>query len=148
ADWSGKLFTATWDTGGESHQDHDDRCGSLTMEITYLRAVSKNMFAERILLCEDYVRSRSQMSEKVVLPKFDLPGDAPNPAIRALWIVGGLLAVSLLVLGGAMWRHHSLQLAAEARAEALIATRAAEAAAAKEQARARVAEAEAKAATA
>ena len=35
------------------------------------------------------------MSEKVVLPKFDLPGkDAP--AVKLLWIVGGLLVLSML----------------------------------------------------
>jgi hypothetical protein len=88
------------------------------------------------------------MSEKVVLPKFDLPGQGPHPAVRAVWIVGGLLGLSMVVLGGAMWRHHSLQVAAEARAQALIAARAAEATAAVEEAKARAAEAAAKIAAA
>jgi hypothetical protein len=56
-----------------------------------------------------------KMSEKVVLPKFDLPGHGPHPAIRALWIAGGLVVLSSLVLGGAMWRHHSIEAAAEAK---------------------------------
>jgi hypothetical protein len=90
-----------------------------------------------------------KMSEKVVLPKFDLPGDRPHPALRMLWIVGGLLGVSILALGGAMWRHHALETAAEARAQAAVAARAAEAAAAIEAARVRAtAAAEAKAAAA
>lgn len=84
------------------------------------------------------------MSEKVVLPKFDLPGQGPHPAIRVLQVAGGLMGAALLVLGVAMWRHHSMQVAAEARAQALIATRAAEAAAAIEAAKAREAEAAAK----
>jgi hypothetical protein len=88
------------------------------------------------------------MSEKVVLPKFDLPGQGPHPAVRAVWITGGMLALAMLILGGAMWRHHSLQVAAEARAQALIAARAAEAAAAVEEAKARAAEAAAKIAAA
>ncbi len=91
------------------------------------------------------------MSEKVVLPKFDLPGQGPHPAIKALWIVGGLLAVAVLGLSGALWHHHSQQIAAvqEAlEAKAAIAARAAEAIAATEAAKAKIAEAAAKAAAA
>jgi hypothetical protein len=88
------------------------------------------------------------MSEKVVLPKFDLPGQGPHPAVRVLQVVGGVLALAMLILGGAMWRHHSMQVAAEARAQALIAARAAEAAAVVEAAKAREAEAAAKIAAA
>ena len=29
------------------------------------------------------------MSEKVVLPKFDLPGKQIHPAVKLLWMVGG-----------------------------------------------------------
>ena len=43
------------------------------------------------------------MSEKVVLPKFDLPGDRIHPALKVLLAVGALMVVSLLVLGGAIW---------------------------------------------
>jgi hypothetical protein len=84
------------------------------------------------------------MSEKVVLPKFDLPGSGPHPAVRALWIVGGLLAVSMLVLGGAMWRHHAAEEAAAQEAKAKIAQQAAEAQAAKAKALAKAEAAAAK----
>jgi len=84
------------------------------------------------------------MSEKVVLPKFDLPGQGPHPAVLAMKVVAGVLGVALLLLVGALWRHHSLQIAAEAHAEALIAERTAQAAAAAEAAKARAAEAAAK----
>src|SRR5215831_6312905 len=86
------------------------------------------------------------MSEKVVLPKFDLPGHAPHPAVLAIKIVGGVLGLTLFLLVGALWHHHSLQVAAEARAEALVAERIAQAAA--DAAKARAAEAQAKAAAA
>jgi hypothetical protein len=66
------------------------------------------------------------MSEKVVLPKFDLPGSGPHPAVRALWIVGGLLGVAMLVLGGAMWRHQAAQETAEQEAKARVAAQLAE----------------------
>src|SRR5262249_36015695 len=81
-------------------------------------------------------------------PKFDLPGEGPHPAMRMLQIAGGLFVVAMLVLGGALWRHHSMQVAAEERAQALIAARAAEANAAIEAAKARAAEAAAKVAAA
>jgi hypothetical protein len=86
------------------------------------------------------------MSEKVVLPKFDLPGDRIHPALKVLLAVGALMVVSLLILGGAIWHRRSLQLAAEQRQEALIKARVAEAEAAAEAAKARQAEAAAKAA--
>jgi hypothetical protein len=84
------------------------------------------------------------MAEKVVLPKFDLPGDRMHPTTKILLGVGVLLLVSLMVLGGAVWHRRSLQLAAEQRQAALIAARTAEANAAAEAAKARIAEAEAK----
>jgi cytoskeletal protein RodZ len=77
------------------------------------------------------------MSEKVVLPKFDLPGSGPHPAVRALWIVGGLLGVAMLVLGGAMWRHHAAQETAEQEAKARVAAQLAEADAATQAAKAK-----------
>jgi hypothetical protein len=85
------------------------------------------------------------MSEKVVLPKFDLPGQGPHPAVRAMWIAGGLLGFAVLVLGGAIWRHYSLRAATEARAQAMVAAEEAKARAAIEEAKARAAEALAKA---
>ena len=84
------------------------------------------------------------MGEKVVLPKFDLPGDRMHPTTKVLLAVGALLVVSVLVLGGAVWHRRSLQLAAEQRQASLIAARTAEANAAEQAAKARIAEAEAK----
>jgi hypothetical protein len=88
------------------------------------------------------------MSEKVVLPKFDIPTERAHPAVKALGLVGALLLVSMLVLGGALWRRHQAQLAAEQQRDALIAARVAEANAVIEAAKARVAEAAAKEAAA
>jgi hypothetical protein len=67
------------------------------------------------------------MSEKVVLPNFDLPRDSTRLAMRALWIMGGVVVVATLVLGLAMWHHRSLELATaqEAAAKAEAARRAA-----------------------
>ena len=79
------------------------------------------------------------------LGAFDLPGQGPHPAVRAMWIVGGLLGVAFLVLGGAMWRHYAQRVAADEEAKALIRAREAEALAAVETAKARAAEAKAKA---
>jgi hypothetical protein len=88
------------------------------------------------------------MGEKVVLPKFELPGDRTHPALKILAIVGGMMLLCTGILGMAVWRHHTQQMAAEARQEALIAQRTAEANAAAEAAKARAAEAAAKIAAA
>ncbi len=88
------------------------------------------------------------MSEKVVLPKFDIPSESAHPVVKAVAIVGALLLVSMLILGGAIWKRRAAQLAAEQRRDALIAARVAEANAAIEAAKARVAEAAAKEAAA
>jgi hypothetical protein len=88
------------------------------------------------------------MSEKVVLPKFDLPGKQMHPAVKLLWMVGGLLTLALLALGGALWRHHAQEVAEENRKQAEIAAKTAQANAEAEAAKARKAEAEAKAAEA
>ena len=82
------------------------------------------------------------MSEKVVLPKFDLPGKQMHPAVKLLWMVGGLMALAMLALGGALWRHHSMELAEENRKQAEIAAKTAQANAELEAAKARQAEAE------
>ena len=81
------------------------------------------------------------MSEKVVLPKFDLPGKQIHPAVKLLWMVGGLLLLSMLALGGALWRHHSMEVAEENRKQAEIAAKTAQANAELEAAKARQAEA-------
>jgi pyruvate/2-oxoglutarate dehydrogenase complex dihydrolipoamide acyltransferase (E2) component len=88
------------------------------------------------------------MSDKVVLPKFDLPGDRTHPAVKVLWAAVSVFLLCLLALGGALWHQHSLQLAAEKRQSDLVAARTAEANAAAEAAKARVAEAAAKVAAA
>ena len=88
------------------------------------------------------------MGEKVVLPKFELPGDRTHPALKILAIVGGMMVLCTGILGMALWRHHAQQMAASARQEALIAQRTAEANAAAEAAKARAAEAAAKIAAA
>jgi hypothetical protein len=83
------------------------------------------------------------MSEKVVLPKFDLPGDRMHPAMKMLLLVAGLLVLSMVLLGGALWRHRSMELAEEARKQAIIAARTAEAKANEAAAAAKIAEANA-----
>ena len=40
------------------------------------------------------------MSEKVVLPKFDLPGKQIHPAVKLMWTVGGLLLAGTGISGG------------------------------------------------
>jgi hypothetical protein len=90
----------------------------------------------------------TQMSEKVVLPKFDIPSESMHPAIKAVLSVGVVLLISMVILGGAVWRRRAAQMAAEARVEALIAARTAEANAVAEAAKARAAEAAAREAAA
>jgi beta-phosphoglucomutase-like phosphatase (HAD superfamily) len=85
------------------------------------------------------------MSEKVVLPKFDLPGKQTHPAVKLLWMVGALLGLAMVALGGALWRHRSMELAEENRKQAEIAAKTAQANAEAEAAKARQAEAVAKA---
>ena len=67
------------------------------------------------------------MSEKLVLPRFDLPRDSTRIAIRALWAAGGLMVVAILVLGMAMWHRRSVDIATveQAAAKAAAARRAA-----------------------
>ena len=82
------------------------------------------------------------MSEKVVLPKFDLPGKQIHPAVKLMWTVGGLLLLSMVGLGGALYRHHSMEVAEENRKQAEIAAKTAQANAELEAAKARQAEAD------
>jgi hypothetical protein len=67
------------------------------------------------------------MNQKVVLPRFDLPGDSTRVAMRALWTAGGLMVVATLVLGVAMWHRRSVEIATaeQAAAKAAAARRAA-----------------------
>jgi hypothetical protein len=56
------------------------------------------------------------MSAKVVLPDFNFPGTGPHPAIRALWVSGGLVFVATMILGGALWHRHAVDMAAQSAA--------------------------------
>jgi hypothetical protein len=67
------------------------------------------------------------MNEKVILPRFDLPRDSTRVAMRTLWAAGGLVVLATLILGLAMWRHRTLEVATaeQAAAKAAAARRAA-----------------------
>jgi hypothetical protein len=62
---------------------------------------------------------RGKMSDKVVLPRFDLPRDEAQRAFRLLWVTVGLVFVGVFCLGAAVWRHQKLEEADAARAAAL-----------------------------
>jgi hypothetical protein len=49
------------------------------------------------------------MAEPVVLPKFELPGDRPHWVVRAAWITGGLLLLSVVGLGAVIVHHRNLE---------------------------------------
>ncbi|MEP6655136.1 MAG: hypothetical protein ABJA82_17360 [Myxococcales bacterium] len=60
------------------------------------------------------------MGQPVVLPKFELQEDRPHWAIRAAWITGGLLLVSVLGLAAVIVHHRNLETQAQiARVEAI-----------------------------
>jgi ABC-type protease/lipase transport system fused ATPase/permease subunit len=88
------------------------------------------------------------MSEKVVLPKFDLPGKKMHPAVKMLLGAGVMLVCSIGVLVLVLWRHHSMEVAEENRKQAEIAAKLAQANAEAEAAKARQAEAAAQVAMA
>ena len=67
------------------------------------------------------------MSEKVVLPKFDLPGKQIHPAVKLLWAVGLMLTLAVSALGLALWRYRAMEVAEENRKQAEIAAKTAEA---------------------
>src|SRR3954466_4787955 len=60
------------------------------------------------------------MSDKVVLPRFDLPRDESQRAFRLLWFTGGLVVLGVFGLGAAVWRHQKLEEADAARVAALL----------------------------
>ena len=83
------------------------------------------------------------MGEPVVLPKFQLHGDKPHWAVRAAWISGGVLLLSIAGLVAVMMHRHTLEVEAhvakqealarvKAEAESRVAAAAAAAKAAKE----------------
>jgi hypothetical protein len=61
------------------------------------------------------------MSAKVVLPSFNIPSQGPHPAVLALWASGGLVLIAALVLGGAMWHRHAVDLAAQSATARVLA---------------------------
>jgi colicin import membrane protein len=79
------------------------------------------------------------MSEKVVVPKFEIPSETMHPAIKAVAAIGVLLLGTTAILGIAIMHRRSAQEAAVAKRDAIIATRAAEAKAADEKAKAEAA---------
>jgi len=60
------------------------------------------------------------MSDKVVLPRFDLPRDESQRAFRLLWFTVGLVVLGVFGLGAAVWRHQKLEEADAARVAALL----------------------------
>jgi hypothetical protein len=54
------------------------------------------------------------MSEKVVLPKFNVPGLRPHWMVMALWGVGGLVVIQAVVFAVIAWRHQGAEAAAAA----------------------------------
>jgi hypothetical protein len=88
------------------------------------------------------------MSEKVVLPKFDLPGKQMHPAMKLLWGCVGLAVLAIAGLGGILYKHHAQEVAEQNRKQAEIEAKAAEAKAAADVAKAHAEEAKAKVALA
>ncbi len=60
------------------------------------------------------------MSEKVVLPNFDLPRDSTRVAMRLLWVMGGAVVLATLALGLVMWHHRSQEIATAQEAAAKV----------------------------
>src|SRR5678816_4174441 len=88
------------------------------------------------------------MSEKVVLPKFDLPGKQMHPAMKVLWASVAMMVFAVGGLGFVLWRHHAQVVAEENRKQAEIEAKTAEAKAAADVAKARAEEMKAKVALA
>jgi len=61
------------------------------------------------------------MSDPVVLPKFELPGEKPHWAVRAAWITTAVLVVAIAGLVGILMHRHSLEVEAHVRREEAIA---------------------------
>jgi uncharacterized protein HemX len=79
------------------------------------------------------------MSEKVVVPKFEIPSETTHPIIKAVAAIGVLLLCTTAILGIAIWHRRSEQMAAVAKRDAIIAAREAAAKAAVEKAKAEAA---------
>jgi len=61
------------------------------------------------------------MSDPVVLPKFELPGEKTHWAVRAAWISTGVLVVAIVGLGGVIMHRRSLEVEAHVKREEAIA---------------------------
>jgi len=61
------------------------------------------------------------MGEPVVLPKFQLHGDKPHWAVRAAWISGGVLLLSIGGLVAVIMHRHTLEVEAHVAKEEAIA---------------------------
>jgi len=61
------------------------------------------------------------MSDPVVLPKFELPGEKPHWAVRAAWISTAVLVVAIVGLVGILMHRHTLEVEAHVRREEAIA---------------------------
>jgi hypothetical protein len=47
------------------------------------------------------------MKQDIVLPKFNLPGNRSSWVVRGLWIGGGLVALQMVLVVVALWRHQT-----------------------------------------
>jgi len=61
------------------------------------------------------------MSDPVVLPKFELPGEKPHWAVRAAWISTAVLVVAIAGLVGILMHRHSLEVEVHVKREEAIA---------------------------
>src|SRR3569623_1738832 len=69
------------------------------------------------------------MSDPVVLPKFELPGEKPHWAVRAAWSSTAVLVVAIVGLVGILMHRHTLEVEAHVKREEALARVKAEAAA-------------------
>jgi hypothetical protein len=79
------------------------------------------------------------MSEKVVVPKFEIPSETTHPVIKIVAAIGVALLGTTAILGFAIMHRRSEQAAAVAKRDAIIAARIAEQKAAEEKAKAEAA---------
>jgi hypothetical protein len=61
------------------------------------------------------------MSDPVVLPKFELPGEKPHWAIRAAWVSTAVLVVAIVGLVGVLMHRRTLEVEAHVKREEAIA---------------------------
>jgi len=79
------------------------------------------------------------MSEKVVVPKFEIPSETTHPVIKIVAAIGLALLGTTAILGFAIMHRRSEQAAAIAKRDEIIATRIAEQKAAEDKAKAEAA---------